>query len=187
MGNIMRIAFSGAHSTGKSTLIEALAGTMPHAVVVDEPYYALMADGVHFAERPEAADYTLMWERAQAECLAARDGAALFDRTPADFLAYVTALDAAHAEPTMVADTQRALASIDLVVFVPIESPDRIATRVELPRLRRRVDGILREMWVDDAWGWDRPVLEVHGSLQERVAQVRGTMMAVRDCPDRAD
>lgn len=169
----MRIAFSGAHSTGKSTLIDALVSTMPRAVIVEEPYYALIADGVQFAERPEAADYTLMWERAQAECLAARDGTTLFDRTPADFLAYLTALDGVSAEPSMVAETQRALASVDLVVFVPIESPDRIATRVELPRLRRRVDDILREMWLDDAWGWGRPVLEVHGSLPERVAQVR--------------
>jgi hypothetical protein len=168
----MRIAVSGSHSTGKSTLIEELAIALPGAVIVDEAYYSLLAEGLEFNARPDAADYQLLWERACEEMAAPREGLILFDRTPADYLAYLVAVEADVAGTELVAQTRDALAGVDLVVFVPIEMPDRVEGRGELRRLRRSVDRVLREMWIEDAWGWSLPVLEVSGTPRDRVQQV---------------
>ncbi len=168
----MRIAVSGSHATGKSTLIEELANAVPGPMIVEEAYFALLAEGAAFAARPDAADYQLLWERAHAEFAVLRDGFILFDRTPADYLAYLMAVGAELAGTDLVAQTHRALVGLDLVVFVPIEVPDRIADGGESRRLRRSVDRVLREMWVDDAWGWNLPVLEVSGTPQARATQV---------------
>ncbi len=168
----MRIAVSGSHATGKSTLIEDLRSAVPGTLIVEEAYFALLAEGVAFADRPDAADYQLLCERASEEFAISRAGRILFDRTPADYLAYFMAAGGDVAGTDLVARTHRALVGLDLVVFVPIETPDRINNDGERQRLRRSVDRMLRAMWVDDAWGWNQPVLEVSGTPRARVNQV---------------
>ncbi len=167
----MRIAVSGAHATGKSTLIAELARANPDASTEDEAYVTLMGDGTAFAARPDAADYALLCERACRDLITEREGPVLFDRTPADYLAYLVASGGAAVEPELVDCTKRALSTLDLVVYVPIETPDRVSG-AEQPRLRRAVDRILHDMWVDDGWGWSAPVLAVQGPVPVRVAQV---------------
>jgi uridine kinase len=48
----MKIAISGAHRTGKTTLVEELSRALPAYGVVDEPYYLLEEEGHEFAEMP---------------------------------------------------------------------------------------------------------------------------------------
>lgn len=90
-----------------------------------------------------------------------------FDRSPADYLAYLAALQPGISLADRVASTADALATLDLAVFVPIERHDVIATR-EMPRLRRRVDALLRDILVNQTWGIVVPVVEVQGTPSER-------------------
>ena len=61
----------------------------------------------------------------------------------------------------------RALATLDLVMFTPLTSPDEIAVAIEKPKLRRRVDRRLKTMLGEDDLG-----LLAEGP---RVAEVVGT------------
>lgn len=167
----MRIAIVGSHATGKSTLVTELTRRLPTYVAVDEPYYTLTSSGHVFSDPPTFADFEMLCEASMATLAAHDSSHVVFDRSPADYLAYLVALDS-HADLVEhVAATGAALESIDLVVYVPIEQPDLVASP-ELPRLRRKVDAVLREIFVDQTWGWAFPCLDVHGTPAQRAAQV---------------
>ena len=51
------IAICGAHATGKSTLVDALASALPGYRVVEEPYHALIDDGYVFGDPPGVEDF----------------------------------------------------------------------------------------------------------------------------------
>ena len=55
----MRIAVSGAHRTGKTTLIEELSRALPTYTVVDEPYHLLEEEGYEFEALPSVEDFEL--------------------------------------------------------------------------------------------------------------------------------
>lgn len=167
----MRIAVSGSHATGKSTLVAELVRRLPDVTALDEPYHLLEAEGHAFVAKPTTSDFELLLERAVSLLAAPEPRAAVFDRCPADYLAYLAALSPAAISPDRTAEAAVALQTLDLVIFVPLEHPDRI-DMAEVPVLRRRVDRILREMLVEDAWGFDIPVVTVHGTPEERADQV---------------
>jgi hypothetical protein len=48
----MRIAVSGAHRTGKTSLVEELGRCLPRYSVTDEPYNLLAEEGHEFEEMP---------------------------------------------------------------------------------------------------------------------------------------
>ncbi len=170
----MRIAVTGTHRTGKSTLVAALAAALPGYDAVDEPYVLLEEEGHAFEDEPGFDDFEAMLTRSVGVVSASGpDG--LFDRCPLDLLAYLAVdaeaerLDARAWLPRL----QEAMAMIDLVVLVPIERPDRIdAGGADDRELRRRVDEALRDIVLDDPWGFGVPVLEVSGSPDERADQV---------------
>jgi predicted ATPase len=171
----VRIAVSGAHGTGKSTLIADLARNLPGYAVAEESYYALVAEGHAFAAQPSREEFELMLERS---CLAliANDAAnLLLDRCPADYLGYLVASPGPLSEvlERWFERAAAAMSTLDLVVFVPVEDPDRIdPSAIEHRRLRRRADDALREIVVEDTWGFIPAVIEVTGSAEERVKQV---------------
>ena len=140
----MRIALAGAHATGKSTLAAELSAALPGHAVVEEPYHQLAAEGHAFAALPALEDFEAQLARSLRD-VGRRRGAVIFDRSPADFLAYLLAHR--DRDPAAVtrwfAEVGAAVATLDLVVFVPVERPDRIAAP-EMGRLRRRVDAALR-------------------------------------------
>lgn len=167
----MRIAVSGTHATGKSTLIAELARRLEGFVAMPELYYQLEDEGHVFADPPTFDDLDVLFERAVGSITTCREDRVLFDRSPADYLAYLVAIAPNTDLRARVAAAREALALVDLVVFVPIEQPDRLAG-TESPRLRRRVDRILREMLIEASWGFDLRVAEVRGSPEERANQV---------------
>jgi hypothetical protein len=62
---------------------------------------------------------------------------------------------------------------LDLIVFVPIEHPDRITvSEPEEGGLRRRVDEEIRDIVLDDRWDFGVEAIEVTGTLRERASQV---------------
>lgn len=169
----MRIAISGAHRTGKSTLVAALASALPSLAVVEEPYHQLVDEGVPFEETPGLDGFVLQLERS-LEDLEGGPADALFDRCPLDFLAYLAcdpdpeAFDLARWLPRIVPAMER----LDLVVFVPVEEPDRVEVPADEAGLRARVHDELAEIVLADRWSFGVEALEVRGTPRERADQV---------------
>ena len=174
----MRIAVSGAHRTGKTTLVEQLARLLPDHAVVDEPYRLLEEEGYEFSAMPSLDDFERQLDRSVATLLDAAPNQIL-DRCPADLLAYLICHEDAEAfDPASgLSRVAEAMAAIDLVVFVPIERPDRIAAfDDDYTALRRRVDGALRQMIVLDQWGFGCDFVEVEGPVRRRVRRILGAI-----------
>jgi hypothetical protein len=170
----MKIAVSGSHCSGKTTLVEALSHALPTHEVVDEPYYLLEEEGHQFAEVPSLEDFELQLDRS-IQCIVSSATDSLFERCPVDFLAYLfvhrdfKGFDVA----TWLPRVQDAVEQLDLIVFVPVEDPDRILVpHAEHPSLRRRVDEQLRKFLFDDPWEFQVSVLEVTGASGERARRV---------------
>jgi hypothetical protein len=90
----MRIAISGAHSMGKSTLVRDFHRQHPEFAIEDEPYRDLAARGerIHFAERASQRCNTLMTQHAIDRINDARDTRpdtdVICDRSCLDFIPY---------------------------------------------------------------------------------------------------
>jgi predicted ATPase len=170
----MRIAVSGAHRTGKTTLMEELGRALPTYGMVEEPYYLLEEEGHEFAELPSVEDFELQLERS-IQCIEESEGNQLFDRCPADMLAYLVAHP--DSEGMEIEDwlprLENAMRRLDLIVFVPIEHPDRVLVSDPEDRaLRRRVDEELRDILIGDRWDFGLETIEVTGTLRERASRV---------------
>lgn len=164
----MRAAFSGAQRVGKSTLIERLAAMLPGHAVVDEPYLLLEEEGHLFSHPPTREDFEVQLERSLAEIEACGPDV-LLDRSPFDFVAYLLA--AGHDVDDRLDRATAAMARLDLVVFVPIETPDRMALPPD-EDLEQRVevdDELARLLFEEDV---ATEVLVVHGDLATRAGQV---------------
>ena len=169
----MRIAVSGAHRTGKTTLVDALADALPGYQRVDEPYHLLEEEGHDFAEVPSLEDFELQLELS-IESVADSGEHQLFDRCPADMLAYLlTHEDSGGFDlDRWLPRARPAMKRLDLVIYVPVEEPDRVVLAdSEDDDLRRRVDDALRGILLDDRWDFGVATLEVTGSTRERARQ----------------
>ena len=178
----MRIAFSGSHRVGKTTLVERVAERLKGYATVDEPYYLLEEDGVEVAESPTIEDFEAQLVRSIAE-LEEAGGDVLFDRCPVDVLAYLLEHEDAQAfeAEAWLERIRDAVGTLELIVFVPIEEVDRIALAPhEDAELRRAVNDRLRELLVDQALGVDVEVLTVYGDVRARVDQVLARLGAAR-------
>jgi len=170
----VRIAVSGAHRTGKTTLVAALLRALPEYIAIEEPYHRLEEEGHVFAAMPSLEDFELQLGRS-IECLEEPGENRIFDRCPADFLAYLLThpeADAFDLEASL-ARVEGAMRGLDLIVFVPIE-PGVHATSAEEedPDLRDRVDEELRDIVLADRWGFDFEALEVTGTPDARLRLV---------------
>jgi hypothetical protein len=175
---VVRVAFSGSHRTGKTALVAAVSDHVPGHEVIDEPYRVLEEAGHDFSDPPAAEDYEQQL-RTSLELIAAAPADALLDRCPLDFVAYLQALDDDWDVGDWLDELRDATARLDLIVVVPIETPDRIAVAAhEDRRLRRRVDERLLGLVLDDPFGFDPVTLEVSGTLDERVRHVVRAMRA---------
>ena len=177
----MRIAVSGTHRTGKSTLVEELSGELPEYSTVEEPYYLLAEEGYELAEMPSIEDFELQLERSIA-CLDESGPNVIFDRCPADFLGYLLTHSEAEAFDLeeWLPRVQAAMKTLDLVVFLPVEERDRIPVpSSEDAELRMRVDEKLKEILLDNPFNFDVDVLEVTGALPKRVQRVMAATLSV--------
>jgi len=170
----MRIAISGTHFSGKSTLIEALSEELPQYTTVDEPYYLLQEEGYEFAESSSLEDFEQQLERS-IENLDESSPDVIFDRGPADILGYLlvhTDVEAFDLE-TWLPRVQGAIGRLDLIVFLTIEEPDRIVLPFSQDAVyRHRVDEKLKEIILENAFNFEVDVLEITGSPNARVERV---------------
>src|SRR4026207_2392916 len=91
----MRVAVSGTHCSGKSTLIDAFLSTHHEFAHEPEPYEALNdLYGEVFGAEPSAEDFfrQLEYQTERLDHYYLGDSV-IFDRSPVDFLAYLLALD----------------------------------------------------------------------------------------------
>lgn len=164
----MRIAIAGAHKVGKTTLAEELLESLPGYTLEIEPYYQLEASGYEFSAVPVAEDFLEQFNYS-AQLLAGSEDNVIFDRCVIDILAYLHAIDPRRNIQSQFETARRVMAGVDLLVFVPVEKPDRIpGHQGELPKLRSKVDDLLHD-WIGD---FDIAAIEVSGSLSNRRNQV---------------
>ena len=178
----MRIAVSGTHFSGKSTLIEDLSGLLPRHVTVDEPYRLLEEDGHEFSAIPSLEDFESQLTRS-LEALDEDQADVLFDRCPLDLLGYILTLSDAGSFDLddWLPEIEEALESLDLIVFLPVEAEDRIALpATEDDDFRMLVDEKLKEIIRDNPYGFDVEILEVTGTRKERVARVMERVRGAR-------
>lgn len=169
----MRLAVSGTHLVGKTTLAEALADVLPGYRLVIEPYLTLADEGFEFSEQPSLEEFEAQLERAILD-LDQISGDAIFDRCPLDPLGYLTTHQDRHSFQLdrWLSRIRDAVAGLDLIVFVPIEIDDPIAVPRTERHLRVAVDRTLREIVVDDRYGFDLEAIEVTGPPGARLQQV---------------
>jgi len=170
----MRIAISGTHFSGKSTLVEALSEALPQYTIIEEPYHLLEEEGYEFSEFPSLEDFEMQLKRS-FESLEESASNVVFDRCPADILGYLLSHTDAEAFDLDVwlPRIHTAIRKLDLVVFLPIEEPDRIVLPLSQDAsYRRRVDEKLREIILENSFDFEVDVLEVTGSLQMRIERV---------------
>jgi predicted ATPase len=171
----MRIAVSGSHCTGKSTLIDVLSSELKNYQVMPEPYFEIIDEGHSFAYPPSLDDFELQLERSIQTITSNSATDIIFDRSPVDYLAYLAFFGSAGKDSiaTSFRGSEVALRTLSLVIFVPIERPDRIdLDEAEGRRLRKHTDEQLRRILVEDTWGLGIEVLEVRGSVNERARQI---------------
>jgi len=176
----MRIAVTGTHRAGKSTLIEALADRLEPYRCVDEPYHLLEEDGYEFASPPCLEDFIEQLRRSM-ELLeeGKQEPNVLFDRCPLDFLGYLLTHEEADAFELeeWLPRVRSSIQALDLLVFVPIEEPDRIKVpRHEEPVMRKQVDEKLAWILLDDPFELGLEVLAVEGRTEARASQVLGRL-----------
>lgn len=177
----MRIAVTGTHGCGKTTLIEDFISVHGKYESVPEPYWLLAQNGMPFADGPTAADLeeqlgqscTLILEQITGKNV-------IFDRCPLDFLAYLDVVSADEGfewlpQGRLLNRIARALATLDVVVFVPLLRPDEIKVPIEHSKLRAKVDRRLKNMLRQDDLGLleDGPrIVEASGPRALRVASI---------------
>jgi hypothetical protein len=155
----MRVAVSGAHSTGKSTLIAAFLAQRPEYAHEPEAYEELADDIALLAsEGPDIEGLAALLEHTVSTVGRHGPGAAvIFERTPVDYLAYAAATRSiSRAERdefirTSVPVVRAAVGNLDLIALLPAARRGPFASRPgEDDRFRERVDEELRRALMDD-------------------------------------
>jgi hypothetical protein len=165
---LMKIAITGAHRVGKTTLAEKLQQHLTGYELRKEPYYELEELGYSFSEVPDVFDYIEQLEYS-IKLISKSGDNVIFDRCPFDFLAYIKAIDESRNIQSIFNRVEKIMTKIDLLVFVPIEEPDFILCREpDLPELRYKVNEILNDWKMD----FGIETLVVNGTLSNRSDQV---------------
>ncbi|MBL7706060.1 MAG: AAA family ATPase [Taibaiella sp.] len=165
----MRIAFTGSHRVGKTSLATAITAYLPHYDFIEEPYLQMESKGYLFPEIPATEDYVSQF-RHSLQQIANSAGNIIFDRCPLDLLAYIYVTDKNKNIEIYYQEMLEAMEQIDLLVFVPVETPDRVLVQQsDLPRVRLDVDEVLQE-WMDDL---DNDIITVSGSISDRLLQAQ--------------
>jgi len=160
----MRIAVSGTHGVGKSTLIDEFLRRHHEFLHEPEPYTVMVEDlGEEFSAEPCVEDFLRQLEfnidRIQQHT---PEENVIYERCPVDFLAYIHALDPQRAEALLelVSD---AMQHIDLIVYLPL---DETSVMDEFPKLQRAVDRKLSSIFREDQFA---SVIEAEGSTDRRL------------------
>ena len=155
----MRVAVSGSHGTGKSTLIAAFVAKRPEYTYEPEAYETLADDvTLSSSEGPDLQSLAALLEHTASVLAGHGPGvSAIFERSPADYLAYAaarrstTASERAEFMRMYVPTVRESIRTLDLIVLLPVSISGPILARPhEDERFRKRVDDKLRRTLIDD-------------------------------------
>lgn len=188
----MRIAVSGTHSVGKSTLVADIHTTFGKFVHEEEPYRALR-DFYPVKFGKESTRYCngvqCLYNISRVQQYQSSRDHVIFDRCPVDYIAYSiytahheqTDLDTAFVE-SLVAPVRDSLRFLDVLVFVPVTNKHPIHLEDDGIRLvdkdyRWEVDRHFKRLYRDRLYdlfdGQHVKLVEVTGSREERIEQLR--------------
>jgi broad-specificity NMP kinase len=165
----MRIAVSGTHGVGKSTLIDEFLRTHREFVHEPEPYTVMVEDfGEEFSEEPSVEDFRRQLEFNIERLRQHAPGEkVIYERCPIDFLAYIDALEPRSVE-ALLSQVAKAVQNLDLIVYLPLEDDQTIES--EYPKLQKAVNRRLNTMLLDDELGIiSTRVVEARGSTAQRL------------------
>lgn len=125
-----------------------------------------------FAEQLEHSVRVILGSTSEADMI--------FDRCPLDFIAYLEVLgekEGVEWTPSgkLLARIEGALATLDLIAWLPLSQPDEIRETIDYPKLRQAVDTRLAGVLRDDDLGLLEQgprVVEIGGSRPARVARL---------------
>lgn len=157
----MRIAVSGTHFIGKTTLIEDFIKKHPEYRLEVEPYYKLQdEETIELSLEPSLEnlvaqlDYSI---KQLNECASEKN--VIFDRCPIDFLAYAKcaldqdSLDMDDSEISeRLPEIKAALNTLDIIIFLPISSKNLIEYTEENPVYRKAADKCFKQIYRDDIY-----------------------------------
>ena len=191
----MRIAVSGSHSLGKSTLVDDWVAHHPQFTREEEPYRALGLYGPYdILFRDESTrlhnGIQLYYSISRVHRYAAQADDVIFDRAPVDYLAYSqytadagsTDIDDAFVM-SMVPAVIESLDRLDIIAFVPKSEEWPVEMEADGIRptdyeYRDAVDAVFKQIYRDGRYGVTagqrRPlVVELVGSRQDRLDQLQ--------------
>lgn len=192
----MRIAVSGTHSVGKSTLVADIHAALGEFVHEEEPYRALR-DVYPIKFGKESTRYCngiqCFYSISRVQQYRSGGDQVIFDRCPVDYIAYSiytahyrqTDLDTAFVE-SLVRPVRESLSFLDVLVFVPVSQKHPIHLEDDGIRpidkeYRWEVDRHFKRLYRDglfELFGDERRprLVEVTGPREERIAQLRPSL-----------
>jgi predicted ATPase len=199
----MRIAVSGSHSLGKSTLVDDWVARYPEFTREEEPYRALGLYGPYqILFRDESTrlhnGIQLYYSLSRVNRYTAQADDVIFDRAPVDYLAYSqytadagsTDIDDAFVM-SMVAAVIESLDRLDIIAFVP--KSDEWPVEMEADGIRPTdyayrdaVDAVFKQIYREGRYGvisGERHplVVELVGSREDRLDQLARAAAEVND------
>ena len=199
----MRIAVSGSHSLGKSTLVNDWVARYPQFTREEEPYRALGLYGPYqILFRDESTrlhnGIQLYYSLSRVHRYPAQTDDVIFDRAPVDYLAYSqytadagsTDIDDAFVM-SMVQPVIESLDRLDIIAFVP--KSDEWPVEMEADGIRPTdyayrdaVDAVFTQIYREGRYGvisGERHplVVELVGSRQDRLDQLARAATEVSD------
>lgn len=182
----MRIAVSGTHFMGKSTLIEDFIKKHPDYKCEIEPYYKLQDEKTMELSLEPSLDSLLEQLGYSIEQLNkhANECNIIFDRCPIDFIAYamcVTDQDSIDINDNEISEkfpeVKEALNNLDLIVFLPIIKEHLIEYTEENPAYRKAADKCFKKIYREDICDifprYDHPkIIEILGDRLTRIKKL---------------
>lgn len=182
----MRIAVSGTHFIGKTTLIEDFLKKHPDYRCEEEAYYKLQDEKAmelslepSFDSLLEQLDYSI-----QQLNQTKNERNVIFDRCPIDFIAYSMinleqdSIDINDSEVSeRFFEVKNALNTLDLIIFLPITKENHIEYTEENPAYRKVADKYFKKIYRDDAcdifprYGHPK-IIEIWGDRASRINKV---------------
>lgn len=198
----MRIAVSGSHSLGKSTVVNDWVAANPHFIREEEPYRALGLYGPYeilFRDQSTRLHngIQLYYNVSRVNRYASVDDDVIFDRAPVDYLAYsqytadsgCTDIDDEFVS-SMVPAVIESLGRIDILAFVPKSDEWPVSMEEDGIRpvehgYRDAVDAVFKDIYREGRYGVssgaNHPlVVELIGSRQQRLTQLQQAITAVQ-------
>ncbi len=190
----MRIAISGSHSLGKSTLVWDWVKRHPQYTREEEPFRALDSEMYDIRFRQESNrlhnGIQMYYNASRVNLYSSINDCVIFDRAPVDYIAYsqytadkeTTDIDDAFVA-AMVPRVRETLQRLDLLVFIPmtdrwpVELEDDGIRPVDLP-YRAEVDAIFKQIYRDERFSvmpeMNRPkLIELWGSRGQRLERLQ--------------